>query len=136
MEDTAANQQIEKVAVEQGECVVTAYKGFNKDFVCHPSGGQRVQYAVGETFEIDGKIEACERGFHACEFPLDVFGYYAPADSRFASVEMSGELSRENSDSKIAAARISIKAELKIPELVSRAVSYILSRVESSKTES
>jgi len=127
----AVEPQADQALTDSGEHVVTAYKGFNKDMQCRD-----FQYEMGATYEHKGCVEACASGFHACEYPLDVFGYYAPADSRFALVEMSGELSRENSDSKIAAARISIKAELKIPEIISRAVSYILSRVESSKTES
>ncbi len=109
---------------------VLAFKGFDIQLQCHD-----FQYEIGGSYEHTGKVEACSEGFHACEYPLDVFGYYAPSDSRFATVELSGELSRESSDSKIAAARISIKAELKIPELVSRAVNYILSRIQTSNTE-
>jgi hypothetical protein len=104
--------------------VVVAYKGFDKDLQCRD-----YQYAVGQTFEHKGKVKACKAGFHACEHPLDVFEYYAPAGSRFAEVELSGESSREaNGDTKIAAARIHIKAEISLPTLIQRAVEWVMAR--------
>jgi hypothetical protein len=108
--------------------VTTAFKGFDKEWKC-----RGYQYEVGGSYEHKGSVEACSSGFHACEYPLDVFGYYAPNDSRFAAVELSGELSRHGDDSKIAAAKIMVKAELKIPELVARAIDFIMARIESTK---
>ena len=58
---------------------IMTYKGFNKDWTCRD-----FQFEVGKTYEHKGKVEACGSGFHACEFPFDVFGYYSPADSHFA----------------------------------------------------
>ncbi|MEX3629080.1 MAG: hypothetical protein VB138_05855 [Burkholderia sp.] len=109
---------------------VEAFKGFDKDLKC-----RSFEYAVGGTFNHVGKVAACKEGFHACEYPLDVFNYYAPASSRFALVEMSGEISRDGSDSKIAAARLTVKAELKIPDLVSRTIALILSKIDPTKTQ-
>ncbi|RAI30582.1 DUF7666 domain-containing protein, partial [Rhodoplanes serenus] len=86
------------------------------------------QYEVGKTYEHTGKVEACASGYHACEHPLDVFSYYAPAGSRFAEVTLGGEMVRDNSDTKIAAARITINVELSIGDLVRRAWDYVWSR--------
>jgi hypothetical protein len=108
--------------------VVLAYKGFDKDFACHPNGGERVQYEVGKTYELDGDIEACSRGFHACEYPLDVPVYYPPAGSRFALVEQSGQISRKGGNSKIASSKIKVSAEIGLPGLIKAAIEYTFSR--------
>ena len=102
-----------------------AYKGFSADLVCRD-----FQYEIGKTYTHDGKVKACNSGFHACEHPLDVFSYYAPASSRFALVEMSGDTDRDGGDTKIASAEITIKAELKIPDLVAKAWDYVWSRAK------
>ena len=68
--------------------VVVAYKGFNADLICDPTGNQPFQYTIGETYHHDGKVVCCASGgFHACENPIEVFGYYAPANSRYCIVE-------------------------------------------------
>ncbi|WP_425477071.1 DUF7666 domain-containing protein, partial [Luteimonas cucumeris] len=100
---------------------VLAYKGFDKNLQC-----RGYQFKVGKTYKHDGAVEKCKSGFHACDNPLDVFGYYGPGDSRFCVVELSGELSREdNGDSKVAAGQIKLTAELKIPELVTAAIKFV-----------
>jgi hypothetical protein len=102
-----------------------AFKGFNKDLQCRD-----FQFEIGKTFVHEGLVKACSSGFHSCENPLDVFSYYAPGDSRFCIVEASGEMSTHSDDSKIASASIHIKAELKIPELVSYGVKWVLDNIK------
>ena len=103
----------------------TVYKGFDKDMKC-----RGYQYEIGKTYTHEGPVERCSSGFHCCEYPLDMFGYYGPAGSRYASVTASGEISRESDgDSKIASAVLHVEAELRIPDLVSAAVKFILDRV-------
>ena len=104
---------------------IVAYKGFDKNLICRD-----FQYEIGKSYSMDGDIQACSRGFHACEHPLNVFGYYAPASSRFAEVRMSGKISRDTSDSKIASAEIAIVAELKLPDIIARAISYVFDRAK------
>ena len=99
---------------------IVAYKGFNKDWTC-----RGFQYEIGQTYEHDGEVKACSSGFHACTHPLDVFGYYSPGASRFALVELAGEQASEAGDSKVAAAQITIKAELHISEMVEAAVKHV-----------
>ncbi|MDW3578124.1 hypothetical protein [Pseudomonas aeruginosa] len=109
------------------EEVVTAYKGFKQDLTC-----RGYQFEIGGTYKHEGEVEACASGFHSCEYPLDVFGYYAPGESRFAIVKASGHLSRHDDDSKIASATLVVEAEISIPTMISRAIDWIMSKVDKS----
>ncbi|MCV2495846.1 DUF7666 domain-containing protein [Pseudomonas paraeruginosa] len=109
------------------EEVVTAYKGFKQDLTC-----RGYQFEIGGTYKHEGEVEACASGFHSCEYPLDVFGYYAPGESRFAIVKASGQLSRHDDDSKIASATLVAEAEISMPTMISRALDWIMSKVDKS----
>ncbi|HCF2507651.1 TPA: hypothetical protein NIC65_005900 [Pseudomonas aeruginosa] len=109
------------------EEVVTAYKGFKQDLTCRD-----YQFEIGGTYRHEGEVEACASGFHSCEYPLDVFGYYAPGDSRFAIVKASGQLSRHDDDSKIASATLVVEAEISMPTMISRAIDWIMARLDNS----
>ena len=102
---------------------VTAYKGFDANMQC-----RGFQFAVGETYTHDGPVKACESGFHSCEYPLDVFSYYPPAGTRFATVEAVGDISRHGDDSKLASQSITIKAQLSLAGLIKAAIEYTTSR--------
>ena len=104
---------------------IIAYKGFNQDWTCRGH-----QYEVGKTYEHKGDVKACESGFHACEYPLDVLSYYSPAKSKFAVVKMSGETSKDSDDTKIASAKITIETEINLPEMVKKAVEWIKGKVD------
>ena len=101
---------------------IKAYKAFDKDLSC-----RGFKYEVGKEYEETGYIKACEKGFHACPYPLDVFGYYAPAGSRFCEVEQSGKIDDSESD-KVCSSKIRIGAELDIRGLVEAAVSFVKER--------
>ena len=106
---------------------IIAYKGFDKNLKCRD-----YQYEIGKTFEHDGAVKACESEFHACEYPLDVFSYYPPSSSRFAIVKMHGETSKDSDDTKIASAKITIETEIKLPEMINRAVDWIKNKINWS----
>jgi hypothetical protein len=112
------------------EETITSYKGFDNDFRCRD-----FQFEIGETYTIGGEIKACERGFHACEYPLNVFEYYPPVNSRFAIVNQSGKMSKHGTDTKIASGRITIEAEIHISEMVEKAVAWIMSKLDPAKVE-
>lgn len=102
---------------------ITSYKGFNKDMTCRD-----FQYKEGESYE-EPSAKACERGFHACEYPLDCLNYYTPNESIYHVVEQSGEISRHSDDTKVASRKIKIGAEINIAGLVKAAIEYTMKRV-------
>ena len=101
---------------------IKAYKGFNTDLTCRD-----FQYEVGKEYEQKGKIEVCENGFHACENPMDVFGYYSPNKSRYCEVEQSGTIGR--SLDKIASSKIRIQCEIGLSGIIQAGVKFILDKV-------
>ena len=101
-----------------------AYKGFDKNMKC-----RGFQYREGETYH-EETADLCRSGFHACEMPLDVLGYYAPGDgSIYREVELD-EVSqlRSSEDTKVCAKTIKIGAEIGIPGLVKAQIEYIKSQ--------
>jgi hypothetical protein len=113
------------------EITITSYKGFGPTWKCRD-----FQYALGKSYEHKGDVKACEFGFHACEYPLDIFAYYSPAGSRFAIVEQSGVLSRNGGDSKVASSKIKVSAEINFAGLIKAAIEYTTSRCTPVDPES
>ena len=107
--------------------VIKSYKGFNKDMTCRGK-----QYEEGKEYE-EERAEACDCGMHACEYPLDCFGYYSPNNSVYHVVEQSGEISRRNDDSKIASTKMKIGAEISIAGMVKAAIEYTRERIQEDK---
>lgn len=101
---------------------IKAYKGFNNDMTCRD-----FQYEIGKEYEQKGKIEVCENGFHACENPMDVFGYYPPSRSRYCEVEQSGTIGR--SPDKIASSKIRIQCEIGLSGIINAGVKFILDKI-------
>ena len=106
---------------------IKGYKGFDKDLKCRD-----FQYEVGKTYETD-YAKTCKHGFHFCENPFDVFGYYPPCDSnglnRCCEVEGYGEIDKDD-DSKIACSKIKIGTEIKLDGLIKAGVKFILDKVK------
>lgn len=107
------------------------YKGFNEKLQCQPDETKApFQFEVGKTYEEENAM-LCKSGFHACENPLDVFGYYNPAKSRYCLVnldEVSSE--RESIDSKICGRKIHIEAEIGLKGIIEAGVKLILDKVD------
>ena len=100
-----------------------AFKGFNKDLIC-----RGYQYEEGKEFHTE-RAECCDTGFHACEYPLDCFGYYDPAHSVYHEVELSGEMDKSGDNTKVCATDIKIGARLSIAGLVKMAIDFTMSKV-------
>ena len=107
------------------ENIIHSYKGFDKDLKC-----RGFAYEIGKDYEQDGKIKCCKNGFHACEFPLDVFNYYAPGgNSRYCTVTQSGVTDKEKGDSKVASSKIHIETEIGLNGIIKAGVKFILDKV-------
>ena len=98
---------------------IKAYKGFDKDLKCKGR-----QYTEGVEDHVSDVAKLCEEGVHACERPLDVFEYYAPADSVYHEVELAGVLDEHKEDSKICGTDIKVKGKLDIAGLVKAQIEY------------
>ena len=110
---------------------IISYKGMDSKMQC-----RGMQYEVGKEFSVDGDIECCGNGLHACERPLDVFGYYAPGTgARYFRVEQSGEMARDASDSKVASRKMRVDAEIGIPGLVKAHIEYVKTHTTTEHTD-
>ena len=101
-----------------------AYKGFHEDMTC-----KDFNYEEGKSYHED-KAVCCETGFHACEYPLDCLGYYAPSNSVYHEVELFGNMDKNIEDSKICATDIKVGARLSIAGLVQEAIDFTMKRVK------
>ena len=110
---------------------IISYKGMDKNMQC-----RGMQYAVGEEFTVDGEIECCGNGLHACERPLDVLSYYAPGGgSRYFRVTQSGDLARDGDNSKVASRKMRVDAEIGIPGLVKAHIEYVKAHTTTEHTD-
>jgi hypothetical protein len=106
-------------------CQMKSYKGFKKDMSC-----RGFQYEEGKEYE-ETQAMCCKRGFHACEYPLDVFEYYPPNTSVYHEVEQEGVIDKE--PTKIASSKIKIGASIDIAGLIKAAISYTYERINIEK---
>ena len=102
------------------EKVIKSYKAFDKNMQC-----RGFQYEVGKEYEMDGEIKCCDRGFHACKSPMEVWDHYDMLSSRFAEVEQSGKIDEEVNSTKVCSSCIKIKAELKLADIINIGVEWL-----------
>ena len=101
------------------------YKGFNKDMTC-----RGFQFKEGETYE-EQSAELCKRGFHACENPMDCWGYYDMLDSVYHEVELEGVTDeRHSDDTKVCARKIKIGARLDMKGIVKASIDFVMESVK------
>lgn len=102
---------------QKGDIKMKAYKGFDKDLKC-----RGFQYEIGKQYE-EKEVELCEKGFHACTNPLNVFKYYPPCyENRYCEVEQDGDFSKSSNDFKVASTKIKIGDEIGLTGLVRAAI--------------
>jgi len=101
-----------------------AYKGFDKNLKC-----RNFQYDIGKEYE-EKEASLCNKGFHACENPIEVFRYYPPADSRYCDVELDDISEQISDDSKRCAKRIKIGAEIGIKGIVDAFINFTFNKID------
>ena len=105
---------------------IKAYKAFNHDWTC-----RGFRFRVGETYQHLGDVKLCNAGFHACEAPLDVLGYYPPT-AQFAEVELSGASDERQQDTKRVGKSIAVKAALSIAGLVPAQIEWASKQADAN----
>jgi hypothetical protein len=101
------------------------HKGLDENFCCKNG----FQYDVGEEYKEDA-AKLCDEGFHACENPLDTFGYYPPSNSRYAEVELDEITDERGNDSKRCGKRIKICAEIGLSGIIDAFVKFVFEKVD------
>jgi len=107
---------------------VKGFKGFNNKLQCTPDG-KVFQYEVGKAYTHSGDPQLCKSGFHFCENPFDIFGYYSPT-GRFAEVEGDGIVLGKEGDEKRSASKLRIVTELSLSALCGIGVKFILDKFD------
>ena len=91
---------------------IKGYKVFNPDWTC-----RGFQYEVGKTFQYNGNIEMCEKGFHFCQKASDCFNYYDfNSNNKVAEIEAIGNT--ETKDNKSVTDKIVIVRRIEWQELL------------------
>jgi hypothetical protein len=121
----ARKKKTEIIEAEKPVKVIRAFKAFDRNMQC-----LGYQFEVGKTYHHEGEVKACKAGFHSCEYPLDVFNYYAPADSVFAEVEAFGEISKRVDNTMFASESLTVKSEIGLHGLIQAAIEYTISRAK------
>ena len=103
---------------------IKGYKGFDKNLKC-----RGFQFKAGGEYE-EQKAEVCEKGFHFCEYPIDVFSYYPPADSRYCEVEGDGQTDKRGGDSKVACTKLRVGVEIGLKGMIEAGVKFVLDKVD------
>ncbi len=102
--------------------MIRGFKGFNNLWKCRDK-----KYEIGKTY-VEKYAKLCEKGFHFCEFPIHIFNYYNPTNSKFALIETDEKnvsSDKPYMDSKRVTKKIKILKELNFTELINETVKYI-----------
>ena len=114
--------------------IIKAVKGFNSDMTCTPTDDVKFQYEEGETYE-EETANACNKGFHACELPMNVFRFYPPTKSVYHEVEMSGKIDNSESD-KVCSSKIKVGAKINIAGIIKASIDIIRGKAEKESAAS
>ena len=114
--------------------IIKAVKGFNQDMTCTPTEDIKFQYEEGKTYE-EEVADVCNKGFHACELPMNAFSYYPPTKSIYHEVEMFGKIDSSESN-KTCSSKIKIGAKINIAGIIKASIDIIRRKAEEESSAS
>ena len=114
--------------------IIKAVKGFNQDMTCTPTEDIKFQYEEGKTYE-EEVADVCNKGFHACELPINAFSHYPPTKSVYHKVEMFGKIDSSESD-KTCSSKIKIGAKISIAGIIKASIDIIRRKAEEESSAS
>lgn len=114
--------------------IIKAVKGFNQDMTCTPTEDIKFQYEEGKTYE-EEVADVCNKGFHACELPINAFSHYPPTKSVYHEVEMFGKIDSSESD-KTCSSKIKIGAKISIAGIIKVSIDIIRRKAEEESSAS
>lgn len=94
-----------------------AYKGFDQNFCC-----RGIQYEIGKLAVYDGELKPGFSGLHFCINPIHVFQYYSPVNSRYALVDVLGDI--ESNQFLKCTNKLVVVKELSIQEFINCTQAY------------
>ena len=114
--------------------IIKAVKGFNQDMTCTPTKDVKFQYEEGKIYE-EEVADVCNKGFHACELPINAFSYYPPTKSVYHEVEMFGKIDSSESN-KTCSSKIKIGAKINIAGIIKASIDIIRRKAEEESSAS
>ena len=94
--------------------MMKGFKGFKQDLTC-----MGFQYEVGKTYQYEGEVRVCNRGFHFCKNVGDIEAFYSLRKSRICEIEADGII--KCADTQYACSKIRIVRELSKEEILAQA---------------
>ena len=91
------------------------------------------QYEEGKEYECN-EAKLCEKGFHACENPLDCFNYYYPNKSIYREVEVFDTGERNSDDTKLVGTKIRIGAKIDVAKICKLHFEFINEKCNPTKS--
>jgi len=101
---------------------------------CTPTEDIKFQYEEGKTYE-EEVADVCNKGFHACELPMNAFSYYPPTKSIYHEVEMFGKIDSSESN-KTCSSKIKIGAKINIAGIIKASIDIIRRKAEEESSAS
>jgi hypothetical protein len=108
---------------------IKGFKGFDKNLKC-----RGFQFEENKEYE-ENEAKVCNKGFHFCENPFDVWKYYNFLDGNvFHKVVGSGIIDNSNKeDTKISTSKIKIGVKLSLADFINSGIEFIFEKSKVSE---